>query len=281
MAVSVEYNKIGKWIAADWSTLQVYYGADFNPSPFTRPSRTSVTATNVATSFDLDWFQPWHEVWCWVFVLSANASYSGTLWGDFERYNWSWSFAWDFSWDLEIDSWTRWAAYMYFWVDEDEIRSWYSKYRIHYYTVDNTVNFYSPEFTISNLSIDSWEYRSWYLWVEWRHLCYTDATLGSRWYKHKIAYDNNYSTLLGGSEWYIWLDENDNLRIYYVDEYWTKRRTYSSDYRYDGNVNVWSGKKWFMRVSDWDMEDGYGHLCFVAPNWSKRRILNWPPAWYV
>lgn len=282
--VSVSYNKIWKWVTVDWTTLINFYGEDFNPTQPPFPSWwSSVWVTSSTTSFDLDWFQPWHEVWTGVIVLGSSSDYEAELYGDFERYDGSWSISWYFSWNMYISWWAKWAGYIYFWVDDDEIRPTYTKYRMHYYTQNWDVDVYSPEFTVTNLLIDSNTYNSGYLWVEWNHLCYIDGTWsGIEWYKHRIAYDSSYSSSVGSSNrGYIRLDSWDNLRIYYVDADWTKRRTYSSDARYDGNVNVGSNNKWYMWVADWGMEDWYGHLCFVAPNWSKRRILNWPPAWHT
>ena len=283
MAITVDYNQIWEWIAIDWVTKQTFYGADFNPSPFTFPTWwTSVTATNTTTLFDLTWFQPWHEVGCWVIVLSSDSSYNGTLYADFQRYDWSWNTTWSFSWSLQLSAGDTRAWYIYFGVDYDEVWEWYSDYRIHYYTMGNEVNTYSPNFDESWLSFDDTRHRSWFIWVEWSRLCYTDWTRNwSQGYKHRIAYDSNYSTSVWVDKaWAIWLDSWDNLCIYYVDEYGIKRRTYSSDARYWGNVNVWSSKSGYMWVSSSpDMEDWYAHLCFIAPNGSKRRILNWPVSW--
>lgn len=282
MAVSVEYNQIWKWIAVDWATMQTFYWEDFNPTPFARPSSwTTVSVTNATTSFDLSNFQPWHEVGCWVFIINPTEDVSGTLYWDFQRYRSGRSTAWYWERYINLGSWDKGAYYIYFWVDEDEVWTWYTKYRIHYYTMDGQIDFYSPEFTVSNLSIDDDTYSSWYMRVEWDHLCYIDGIYNTQWYKHTIAYDSWYSSYVWSDKaGYIWLDDSDNSRIYYVDAAWTKRRTYNSSTRYWGNVNVWSSNKWFMRVSNWDMEDWYWHLCFVTPSWYKRRILNWPPRWY-
>lgn len=283
MAVSVEYNKIWKWIAVDWVTMQTFYWEDFNPTPFVRPSSWSTASvTNATTSFDLSGFQPWHEVGCWVIMIKATEDLSGTLYWDFERYRSGWSTARYHSWYIDLTGWGEGAYYIYFWVDDDEVWTWYTKYRVHYYTMNGKVDSYSPEFTMSNLSIDDDTYSSWYMRVEWAHLCYVDGTYNSTWYKHTIAYDNSYSSYVWSDKaGYIWLDSSDNSRIYYVDKAWTKRRTYNSSTRYWGNVNVWSSNKWFIRVSNWwGMEDWYWHLCFVTQSGYKRRILNWPPRWY-
>jgi hypothetical protein len=210
---------------------------------------------------------------------------------DFERYDWSWHISWNWrhkvDWgndDPEDYWWVRW--WCYFWVDKDEIRPWYSKYRIHIYATDWTWDYYSPEFTVSNLSIDSTYHKAGYLRVEWSHLCYTDNTgdedwMNGYWFKHKIAFDSSYaSDVWSSNKWYIWLDDNNYLQIYYVDESWLRRRTYPSRERYWWAVNVWSGNKWYMRVWVEDAEQWYWHLCYVSPAWWKRRILNWPPIWY-
>lgn len=285
--VSVAYNNIWKWIAVNWSTREVYYGADFNPTPFSVSTWNSANVVDATTNFDLSDFQPWHEVWCWVIRVDSSSDYSNKLYGDFERYDTTWHTSRSFYWDFSIAWAGYWYWYIYFWVDYDEIWAWYSKYRIHYYTMDNTINFYSPEFTWDNLSIDSTQHRAWDIRVEWSHICYIDWTWSwtpsnKKWFKHKIAFDSSYSVnVWWENAWHIWLDDSNVLQIYYVDQAWTKRRTYPSRERYWGNVNVWSSNKWYMRVSSsWDAEEWYAHLCFIAPNWSKRRILNWPPIWY-
>jgi hypothetical protein len=283
MTITVDYNQIWEWIAVDGVTKQTFYGADFNPTPFTFPSWwSSVIATNPTTLFDLTWFQPWHEVGCWVIVLWSNVNYNTTLYADFQRYQWGRETSWYYSWTMNVAAWGQRVWYMYFWVDDDEIWEWYSGYRIHYYTQDNQVNVYSPEFDESWLSFDDTRHRSGYLRVEGSRLCYTDwVRNGTQWYKHKIAYDSSYDTYVWTDyAWAIRLDSGDNLCIYYVDEYGIRRRTYSSDAWYWWNVNVWSSNSWYMRVcGSPDGEDGYGHLCFIAPNGSKRRILNWPVSW--
>lgn len=281
MGYTVTYNRIWKWITDDNGSYNIY-GVDFNPDIWDDwMLEWSLSVKNSTTSFDLSNFQHWTEVWCSVVRIEFDSAYSGRLWGDFERYDWSWRYSWYFSWNRSGITWTD--IYMYFWVDDDEVRPWYTKYRIHYYSTDWVIDFYSPEFTISGLSFDSSLHDSWYMRVEWSHLCYTDATHWSRGYKHIIAYDSSYSTSVwSDNKWYIRLDSSDNLRIYYVDRNWYRRRTYSSDTWYGWNRNVWSSNKWYMWVSNWSsQEDWYGYLCFIAPNWSKRRILNWPPAWYT
>lgn len=282
-----EYLNVWKWLLFDWGSRWVLYGSDFNPTDQSDYSADHCTVYQPTSNFDLSWFQPWHEVWACAFEVSRNwwGAVSWTLWIDFMRSkDWSsWSNTWSMSWDDEWDNtssyqWKWW--WVYFWVDSDEIWSWYRYYKIHVYHLWY-YDWESPQFTVSNLSIDSSTHRSWALWIDWRNICFVDWTEWSRWYKHRIAYDDWYSSnVWSENAWAMWLDGWDNLRIYYVDEYWTKRRTYMSDSRYWWNINVWSSRKWYMWVSNWWADDWYWHLCFIAPNWSKRRILNWPPAWY-
>lgn len=282
-------NSIGKWITVDGSVLHNYYWDDFNPTNPTRPSSWSSVWTSWTTSdFNLSWFQPWNEVWCHARQLDLSSHYSWTLYWEFLRYNWWWVNSWTLSW--YIDWWpdVYWWWYCYFWVDDDEIRPWYSKYKVHVYWLSD-IDFYSPEFTVSNLSIDSTLHDAWYMRVEWSYLCYTDWTwweLGNynQWYKHKIKYDSNFSEYVWTDySWMIWLQTDVIRRIYYVDQYWYKRRTYEAQnwYNYPSWQwrSVWSTYKGKIRCP-WnydDASDWYWHLCFVNQNWYLMRILNWNP----
>lgn len=283
MAVTVDTNEIWKWFNIDWSLFFNFYGQDFNPTVPQIQGWEAATIYQWTTSFDVSDFQPWHEVGCWMWVISPNW-WTGRVRMDFYQNNSpSWFYT---STYIDDASAVQWMWYIYFWIDKDEVRPWYSSYKVHYYSVDWQVDFWSPTFTVSSLSIDSTLHPAWYLWVEWSHLCYTDNTGDEIWqnwygYKHKIAYDNGYSyNVWGSNKWYIWLDTDNSLRIYYVDAVWVRRRTYASKERYGWDVRVWSSNKWYMWVWVDRAEDWYWHLCFIAPNWSKRRILNWPPAWY-
>lgn len=279
--VSVSYKAVWKWIAIDWDEWFTFYWKDFNPTVWTIPSWNTFQASDQTSWFDLSWFQPWHEVWCYVANLSVSwVSWQLDTYNRLQaRINWSWTTVWTFPYSDYVSGVNTWAWYMYFWVDYDEIWSYATNYRINMeWHLDWESWEENTPFTIMNLDIDSTRHDSWYLWVEWSHLCYTDASWSSsRWYKHKIAYDSWYSEYVWTSKaWAIWLRPWDNTRICYVDANWYSRRTYSSDAWYGWNTNVWSSNAWYMWVSDWDEEDGYAHLCFIAPNWSKRRILNWP-----
>lgn len=292
---SCTYINVWKWLQFDGGSTWILYWADFNPTDQSDYSADHCTVYNATTSFNLSWFQPWHEVWACAWEIRRDWPWSSLhqiYWMDFERYNWSWSISWSLRYQVDWSTITSdqyswgWGR-CYFWIDKDEVWTGYSKYRVHIYSTDSEWSYYSPEFTVSSLSIDSSLHKTWALWVDGNHLCYTDNTWdeiwqNGYWYKHKIAYDSSYSTSVwSSSAWHIWLDSWDNLCIYYVDEYWNRRRTYNSDSWYWWNVNVWSSKKWYMWVWVNRPEDWYWYLCFIAPNWSKRRIMNWPPEWYT
>lgn len=100
---------------------------------------------------------------------------------------------------------------------------------------------------------------SGYLRVEWTNLCYTD------WFSNKytISHDTWYSSVVGiDKKWYFWIDDNDLLRIYYIDENWVKRRTDVAESLW----NVGSDSKWYI----WVWNDSY--LYFIWPTWWKMRI---------
>ena len=289
MGYRLEVNEIWKWITIDGSVKQEFYWIDFNPNPFSRPSSfQEIWTTWTTTSFNLWGFQPWHEVGCYVFRLIFDSTSSGTLRWEFLRYN-SWrESAWAYTWNVNGE--TDFAWYMYFWVDDDEIRPWYTSYKVHLYGL-NSVDEESPTFTISSLSFDDTLHSAWYLWVGWSSLCYTDCTWWelwnrNRWYKHMIAYDGNYSHFVWTEySWMIWIDPNEARRIYYVDKYGYERRTYEANNWYGYSSWQWkyvsSDYKWKIRCpwNNDDMEHGYGHLCFVNNAWYVMRILNWPPSW--
>lgn len=283
MAIEVTYLKTGKWVAVDGSLFQYYYGEDFNPINNTRPSSwDTATAYEETTNFNLSGFQVWNEIWCTVLVIkntgSSTESWS-SLSGIFQRYSWWWQTTWTYNFGSDsLGAWGEYAAYLYYGIDEDEVRPWYTRYRIIFDS--SAFSATSPEFTVSNLSFDSSPHPCWYLRLEWWNLCFTDAYYSStRWFKHIINRDPSYSEYVwSDSKWHIWLPttSTDN-HIYYVDNNWYKRRTNPSQPRYDtGDAYAWSGAKWHIWVSDaWDMEWWAWHLCYVNNQWYKRRITNW------
>ena len=282
MALEFTYCKVWKWIDIDWSELFNFYGKDFNPNVPSVPGWDTAWVTDQTSTFNLSWFQPWHEVWCCVAIFKNNdADNSRTqhLYADFYQGT-SGTPSWTYdAGNITVPAWWEWMMYAYFWVDDDEIRSWYSSYKVRWQMNDGAI---STTFSVSGLSIDATLHTAWQMWVDGTHLCYVDGTHWTRWYKHSIAYDSWYSEAVGSSHaGYIRLSDVNALSIYYVDEFGTKRRTYNSDVRYWGSQSVSSSKAGYMRVSDWNTQNWYWHLCFINKNGNKRRILNWPPAWYT
>lgn len=286
MTVTLTYKGIWEWLVANWSEIINYYWNDFNPTNPTLPTPlTSLTVSNPTSSFDLYNFQPWHEVWCWVFNLtnSWSSSVSFTLYWEFQRLkNWTWSKSWQYKFTGTIQAnWLYWG-WMYFGIDDDEIWEWYTDYRIYrrWAAWTDIIQSYS-NFTVYDLNIDSNLYPSWCLWVDWARLCYTDGTHFYQWYKHEIKNDYSVYEYVGReSAGCIWMENSwatAMKHIYFVTENGYKTRTYWYQERYGGNVNVWSGNRWSLRVPTWDMEYWYWHLCYVTATWQKLRVLNWPP----
>lgn len=293
---SLNYMDVWKWLQFDGTDTWVLYWDDFNPADQSNYDANHCTVYQATSNFNLSWFQPWHEVGACAWEIRRDwpwSSLSQTVRMDFKRngtrvrkkqYSINWS-------SITSDQYSWWRWWCYFWIDKDEIWAWGTNYEIEIYPTDWTRWPYTKSFTVSNLSIDSSYHPSWYLWIDGVNLCYTDNTgdevwMNGYWFKHRIAYDSSYSTNVWSSnKWFMWLDDSDLLRIYYVDEFWNRRRTYPSrfmpTYPNDDPATTSSSNKWYMWVWVYDMYEWYGHLCFVAPNWSIRRILNWPPAWYV
>lgn len=300
----VSYNKMWKWLNKSNWTVDNVFGNDFNFNEDWDLLNTSTTAeliANTTTSYNLSWFQAWNEVLAYAFRVvrddapaPAYTQYRNMNFLRSSDWN-SWESSWADYWmsfnrnAIEYWYWSwSWHAY-YVWVDDDEIRDWYTYYKFHAWADDWTWEVYSPTATISNLSFDSTLHTAWYIWIEWANLCYTDWTWWelwnlNKWYKHKIKYDPNYSeyvwTEYAGS---IWLEPDVVRRIYYVDEYWRKRRTYEAQNRLDYPswqwLNVWSsnrGKIWCPWNYDY-ADAWYWHLCFVNNTWYLMRILNWNP----
>lgn len=297
MSVTLTYREVWEWVAANGVELINYYWNDFNPTNPSLPSPlTSMAATNITSSFDLTNFQPWHEVWCAVFWLENDwdSAVSFTLYWDFQRYaNWSRETTWSFPWSDTIQpNWWYYYWWMYFGVDDDEIRDWYTNYRIRWRWAAwwETIWPLYTAFTVYNLNIDSNLYTPWCLWIEWDHLCYTDSTWyeswhDGYWYLHRIAYDSDYYIPVGTEyAWSIWF-ENQWItamrRIYYVTEDWYLTRTYWYQQWYGTPSSPWTQYAWCIRVPTWDMQYWYWHLCYITADWEKLRVLNWPPVWYV
>lgn len=302
---SITYNEVWKWFNMKDSTVANVFWEDFN---FNMDWMNVVDddpyadcVYNKTTNFDLSWFCVWHEAVAFDGTIKRDwpaPSYDQYYRMEFLRStDWVyWSTWWrDRSWlsrgSLEEGQYSWWWTMYYVWVDDDEIRPTYSYYKFYFYSEDWEWDFYSPTFTVSNLSFDTSLHKSWYLRVEGNHLCYTDGSWWELWnywywYKHKIAYDGWYSS-------YVWTDNSGMIRletdvvrrIYYVDQYWYKRRTYPASNRYNYPSWQWykpSNSVYWKIWSPWDWDAAeywYWHLCFVNQTWYLMRILNWPPGW--
>ena len=275
---TLDYHKIWKWIEIDWSTFYTFYWQDFNPNVPSIPAFTSAWASQETSNFNLVWFQPWHEVWCLVLVFNMDVSWSLYIESEFQAYIWGWQTTWSGSRTYSVTT-TQYMTYIYFWVDDDEIRDYSSQYRIvvnREFSDWTWENWIKTDFTVSNLSIDSDFHTSWYLWVEWENLCYTDWVHHDLWYKHKIQRDSyNWGSW---TPWHIRIpNSSTQKRIYYVDAYWTVRRTHVASDRYGGWWYVWSSYAGSIRVPTGDMEYWYWYLCYVDSWGYKRRLGNWEP----
>lgn len=282
MALTIDYCELWKWLKIDWSTFYTFYGKDFNPNVPTLPNWDTFEADDITNSFNLLWFQPWHEVGCSV----VNFTDIDISWAYLFFYFYQWnqtsypSWVNDF-WYQSFGSYNTYAYYAYFWIDDDEIWNGYSTYKYTWvittdrYDASSSARLaeYTGSFSVSNLSFDDSLHPSWYLWVEWNYLCYTDAVHGSRWYKHKINYDTGYSWW-SGDAWHIWVGSWTAWRIYYTDAYWDVRRTHLADSWYGWRRY---GSSWYIYVSDGDYTEWYWYLCFVDGNGELRRIWNWVP----
>lgn len=284
MATTLKSSSLWKKLKIDGSTIFDFFWADFNPNVPDAPSDWDTVSTSWESSFDLSWFAVWNEVCVWTFVLE-NTSSSNTITISWDMYfqinTWWWwyhpSWYWSDSSSWEAVPNSLYYVYYYVWIDEDEIRPWIEEYRFHieWSSSDGSTWEVNLPFTVSNLSFDTSLHDSWYLWIEWTHLCYTDWLYGSKWYKHTINYDDWYSWW-SGDAWYIWVPSGTTWFIYYTDAYWTVRRTYMADEWYGWNYYPWA-EEWYMYVSDGDYTEWYWYLCFIDGNWELRRIMNWKP----
>lgn len=272
-------------IVIQWTTNNINW-VDFNPNITYWGTNTQAATyiANQSTSFNLSWFEIWHEVCVWLWMYENNEATAQT---NSMAIRWEKSTDWWSSYQLiyVFDYWSRtvdpgaWEwFYTYIWIDWDELRDDSSMYRIRYlqnWAVDHTINF-----TTSNTSINSTLLNAWYIRIDWSNIHYTDWSKWSgKWYKHTIAYDTSYSSFVWtDSQWYMRLDSTwVNKRIYYIDDYWYKRRTYEADDRFWWASSVWTNSKWYIRTP-WltSADNGYWYLCFVWNNWYKYRIMNWP-----
>jgi hypothetical protein len=282
----VAYRWVWKWIGLDWSEFFNFYWEDFNPNVPSIPNRTTASAYEETSSFNLSGFQPWNEVGCYVRQIDLTENGRLDVEIDLQYYSWWWQTCWDFSWRTTVDvkDYDSRMWYAYFGIDDDEIWTYSNQYRI-VMNWEFTVwwshvaweSWLINTFTINSLSIDDTRHSAWYFWVEGNYLCYIDGVWGNRWFKHKINYDSWYNWG-SWSPWYVWIPSSsgDN-HIYYVAANWTVRRTHYSSAWYGGNYYPSWARPWAIRVSNGSYEDWYWYLCYINSWWQARRMWNWAP----
>ena len=283
------YNWLGKEVLNDWSTYYEVYG---NMMGQTDPNVSSISYTKLRmsweSSYDLQWFQPWHTVLWYVAILASNQdswSYNVTA---YLQYNDGWT--WRSTWIYTPRSWTTSTNQVrkFFWqigIKNNEIwTTFWNQYRLYtkWYVWSYTWTDVIKNFTVSNMYFDDTIYSNpWTITVNWTNLVFVDIY----WAKHIIAYDGNYSWWRPWTNysWFIRLDPWTARRLYYVDEYWYVRRTYeASNWR---NYTSWqwrqvsSSYRW--SVWTWSSSDNSAarYLCFVNNSWYMMRLMNWNPNW--
>lgn len=286
MSVFVNYLDVWKWLNYDWTTYTLY-GKMFDPNiniPST--SRSSFNVVNAFSSIDLSGFQPWLEVcvsWTiiennWGSDVSVTIKYGFQQRKDNSRY----TSITPYTYIQTIEAGLEYAYRTWVWIDPDEIRPWITDYRF-YVQIDNWTPV-TKTFTVSWLSFDSTPHPAGYLWVEWGNLCYIPPSIYSgssnTWYKHMIQPDPWYSWSSWESPWHIWIPSgSSDHHIYYVNEYGIVSRTKES-YDWSGwSSNVWSSKKWYIRLtpstSSRPERQWYNYLCYIDGGWYKRRMWVW------
>lgn len=282
------YNWIGKDVMNSSDVFYTVYG---NMLWQTLPNVWSITYTALRmsweTTYDLQWFQPWHTVLWYVVTVASNADSWSYNVSAYLQYNDSWT--WRSTWDAVTWSWTtstyqvrKW--FWQIWIKSNDIRpTFWDTYRIYTtwsvwsYTGTDKVN----NFTVSNMYIDDTVYTPWSMTVSWTNLVFTDIY----WAKHIVAYDGNYSWSRPWTDhsWFIRLDPRTARRLYYVDEYWYVRRTYEASNWRDYTSWQWrsvsSDYKW--SIWTWSSSDvsAQRYLCFVNNSWYMMRLMNWNPNW--
>ena len=287
--VDVEDISVWKNLVVDWSMVEKFYGKNIFQESRWSWWWSDLVRTSWETSFNLSSFQIWNVVCVSTFVVSVqNSSDWETIYMECwleKQKNWNRMDTWytHQKWEFTVEGWYRYwfwnqarIDYQWVWNDATNYRFVWT-YHTSWWSADTRYIIFS----ISNLDIDVTPYKSWYLWVEWQHLCYTDAkgdmmSVPWYWYKHKMPIDTSqYEDVWTDKSWYIWIDDSWSYpnRLYYVDEYWIKRRTWAWYWFIAWTTSTSSSNSWYIRVSRWWYQaDNY--LCFVAYNWTKYRIMN-------
>lgn len=269
---------VWKGLEYDWSLIATYYEKDIDQDAPSTTAPHRFEPYNSVNSFDLSNCGVWSWVWCFAIYREnsypSSKSLSSTTLTLQAYIGWSWTTRKTKTLSWSISSWWYRWWYFDFSVLPWEIRTDATNYRVTWNrTVGSDTWTITKSFTISNLNIDSTAHTPWYLWIDWLHLCYTDGY----WYVHEIKTDNSHTptSVWTDKKWYMWLETNDNSRIYYVTQSWYVYRTPAARAWYWWNTNVWSDKAWYMWVSSWTSASSWRYcLCFIAPNWNKMRIIN-------
>lgn len=293
--VQLEWFDIWKW----FYLLQNYpiYWKMFQPYEINRPSwwhwDEDFYTLDKTNSFDLTWFQQWNEVFAWTWCLSNQWESSVSVSIDiyFDQYvNWHWQNPWTSNWyytatipwKTEEQGTYANCAYIWAWVDTDEIRPWITDYRLRYLV--DWVEIQTVYFDVYNLSFDTTPCNNWFLRVEWANLCYVPPCYYS-WsestgYKHRIQYDTSYSWATWQTPWMIWIpaDSTDH-HIYYTTSNWVVRRTKETYPRPYNPSSTWYSKRghiWMTPSTYYSTEEtGYNYICYLDASWYKRRLWPW------
>lgn len=287
--ISVDASSTWKSLIVDWSVVQTAYWKTFNREPpYSQSWWNSERRASWESSFNLTNFQIWNEVLCFALTLKA---WSATDWEvvdttmRVQKYK-DWARVsqgtWSHSWTYTYQAWLIYSYSWYMWIDKDEIWNDATQYRLYRSREwdrghwDYTYTY----FTVSNLNIDTTPCPSWYLWVEWDNLCYTDNTLREVWldwygYKHKIWVQSWFMDYVWTDKaWYIRLQSWWNYpdRIHYIDSSWYHRATQNPLWWYGWYATV-SGAEWYVWGWDRNAQYWYGYLCYIDSNWTKHRIM--------
>lgn len=284
MALTVEQFWVWYWFTQDWVTFDVYWKM-FDPDVPTFPEPyIDLSIYNETYNIDVSWFQCWNEVCCCLMELHNTWS-TWDYWTvavtlqQRDGSNW-------INW-VYITLWTTWLEpwyyaywYVWVWIDPDEIWEDYTQYRFKWEVSWQT---YYKTFNTYWFNYDTTLCDSGKMWIDWVNLCYTDSFQWLQWHIHKVAPDSWYSW---GNVWsdyagHIWIpDSSSDHHIYYIDEFWTKRRTNESrQWEQDYNRYVWSQYKWKVRIPRKNSVSidpiWYSYLVYVDWAWYVRKQGNW------
>ena len=97
----------------------------------------------------------------------------------------------------------------------------------------------------------------WYMWVEWETLCFID----SEWFKQVI--ENDWWNYWTWNIWYFWINSSDNLKVNFISESWTYRKTINWNFISSWNIE----KKWSIWIEN--TGDYKNNLCRLNNSWDK------------